>query len=1440
MFSAHRAGPSLGWVGLPSPSRYLHAAGALATELLGVRRQRRHWSGSGRAWIEVRGLDGPDGDRLGADVRAALEDVAGVRWVQLNRTVSRAVLAYDDTAVTTADLAAVLDRVERAHGCAAAPPADDLPGDSFVRDGRALAVTADALGTVVAAAGRIAHWPRLPGGVAAAVVLVDAQPRLRRVVEQRLGPDAADVVIAASGAVAQALAQGPGALAVDLALRAAQLAEAQAVRRAWERAEPTLAERAECSLTRPSCPRPTPLPDGVIERYADIAASTGLAAGVLVGASTRRIGPTATAVALAAPRATRSAREAFAATLTRGLTIDDECLIWRPGALRLLDRVDALVVDPSVLLGDRLVVTEVTDVDGAARTAVWEAAVRDLDAGALGAGWHDASSLTAAPALDSGARQARVLVAPSRDPLAEAAIAAARTASLSLHSLDVAELGTLRPAFDSFAAGSPDRDAALSRLVRDLQRDGHCVALVGAATPEACAAADVAVAVGDAGEPAWTATVTVPGLAAACRIIAAVPDARRASRRGVELAAGGSLLGFLLTLPGVRGRGPGPVAAATAGGLVEGYTAARHCLRRPPPTPEPRLPWHAMSAEEALTRATELGGDDVASRRVAAPPTAPLRLVSLAREELSDPLTPVLAVGAAASAVLGSPVDAGLVGSVMTANAALSLAQRWRSERRLQQLLITQARTAHRLDTTTDSTQLVPVAALRRGDVIALTAGEVIAADARLLTCQDLEVDESALTGESLPVVKDVEATPAAPLAERTSMVHEGTTVLAGSGTAVVTALGRATAAGRAAALSPAPQREVGLQGRLALLTGRVVPLTAAAGAAVGGISLLRGRGLRAAVTSGVSIAVAAVPEGLPLVATMAQQAAARRLAAHGILVRSAQAVEALGRVDVVCFDKTGTLSENRLGVARVRPSAGVGSAELLAAAALATPRDGRRTHATDAAIVDAVPGGAPARDAELAFRPGRAFAAGVAGHRLVVKGAPESVLAASVLSEEQLRAAHQDAEHLARAGLRVLAIADRRIDDGQRANVVRDSALLEPLCSEGLRLLGFVALADTLRPDAPRLLRELRRRHVGVRVITGDHPLTARAVAAQLGLPVSMDEVVTGSRWESLSQADRRAVVRNSSVFARFSPEQKVEIVQELQRSGAVCAMVGDGANDAAAIRAAAVGVGVSSRGSDPARGAADVVLTDGAIGTLIAALDEGGQMWRRVQGALGVLLGGNAGEIAFTLWGTLLTGAAPLGPRQLLVVNMLTDALPAAAVAVSPPRNGGTQHPGGLDEHSLARTVAIRGATTTLGASVAWTLARVTGRRRRAETVGLVALVSTQLAQTLLESRSPLVVVTALGSLGALAAAVSTPGVSHVVGCTPLGPVGWAQALGSACGATALSAFAPAVVDRVGRQWQSALDVRDTEPHERGVQRSDNGHEQFAHHAGQVRSGR
>ncbi len=1385
------------------------ATKALSGDLPGLTLTRRCWRGNGRAWIEVRGLDGPSGRELGPAVLAALRALPGVTSASLNYPLSRVVVGIGDDTTTLRDLCRVVAGAE-SHGAGgkrpAGPPA--LPGDGLLTATRATMLGVHAVGLGAAVTGRALRWPRLPASVEAAVAVVDYQPRLRRLLEDRIGAAATDTVLTLAMAAAHTVTLAPATLAVDTMLEVLKTAECRAEARAWSEHEPGLARHADQpSIRAPS--RPAPPRDGPVERHLQRSAWIQAVGAAVVGAATRSVNMAGTAALVTAPKASRTTRESFAATLGRGLAEQHAVLPLRPESLRRLDRVDAIVIDPRVLCVGKLRVVRVRGAAEGDLSAVWDSAQARLEDNDRYPGWHPV------PGRGPGVE---ALYQPSHHPLASVVLGEARRSGVELISVDIDALGELRPAFDEIGPlRNESVDDALSQALAALQGAGRTVAVLSSAGAQALASADVALGVmpdDDTAPPPWCADLMLADLAGAWRLLHALPAARAASRRGIEIAAGASALGALLMLPDVRGRGPGPVTTGAAAGLLSGYLLARRAVRTATPRPAPALEWHAMSVAQVRkalpppeSDADEPLGSPIPARALAtaqrfaelagAPRRAVWQFVKGVGAELSDPLTPVLALGSAASAILGSPVDAVLVGSVLSGNAMLAASQRLRAESRLNRLLAQQIPPARKVTTGADGKPVyadVVAAQLRPGDVIEVRTHEVIPADARLIDEVDVEVDESTLTGESLSVEKQVEATPGAELAERRCMLFAGTTVVAGTAVAVVTAVGADTQARRAAELVSGEPPAVGLQHQLSQLTNRAFPISMVGGTLVSALGLFRRKGLRQAVASGIAVTVAAVPEGMPLVATLAQAASARRLTNFGALVRIPRSVEALGRVDVVCFDKTGTLTENSLRVAQVRPAPGYSADEVLRCAAQAGPpalNGGRPIHATDSAILEAARavdscGGVHNPDAHLPFRSGRSFSASVTGDQLTVKGAPEVVRAAC---RDTRPGPDPTVRGLANGGLRVIAVARRRLSPEQIKAVENDpddDALIADLSAGELSLVGYLGMSDTPRPQAADLLANLHRSGVGIRLITGDHPITAAAIARELGMPVTAEQVITGAEWDAMSRRDQERTIADRVVFARMSPENKVQIVQTLERTGRVCAMVGDGSNDAAAIRAATVGIGVVGHGSDPARVAADVVLLDGRIESLLNAIEEGRQLWQRVQAAVSVLLGGNAGEVAFAIIGSAITGSSPLNTRQLLLVNMLTDALPAAALAVSTPNEPVARNGRGPDQSALWRAVGVRGATTAAAATTAWAMASVTGRPRRASTVALVALVAAQLGQTLLDSHDRLVVLTAAGSLATMATVISVPGVSQLLGCTPLGPLGWAQALGPAAVAT------------------------------------------------------
>jgi cation-transporting ATPase I len=1400
---------------------------AAAAELLGGERPRRRWSGNGRAWIELRIPDESRSGEYAALLEKTIGGIAGVSRIQLNWPLARLVVDIGENGPAVDELVKVLDAIEPVFTGPADPgqasrepaptkpagsPVIDIPGDGaeVVNHASLLAAKVTSLG--VSAVLQVIGAPRLPRVFAAVTTFAEAQPDVRKVFNRALGRERADTVLALATAITQSLGHTPSVIAADILLRSLRLIEALAAVDGWNEHESRLAVSAGCE-PQPQSPRPRPVPDTRSENYARAATAAGLA-GAIALCSGGGADLASEAVIVAAPRALNYARESFATTFCAGLNRHHHALVLRPESLRRLDGVDVLVVDPAVLTGKSLRVAEVGGVHGELRTKVWQCAQIDVDAGLLGPGVHTGSSLSPGHELPD-LPDLEIAVSCGADPFAEPLIAAARAADLKLVSVDQADPGHLRGAFDELVPADDDIDLGIRDAVRRLQSDGKVVAVVGRDLEQAFAAADLGLGVWVADRPpAWAADVLLPDLKAACRVIDALPAARSAARRGLELAAGGTALGSLTLLPGVRAAGVRPSIAAAALALIPGYVIARGVLTRPDPEAATDIEWHALDADQAQNQLRILR-PDLTGPRPAEAQRPKSRLQTMALDfaagskdvveamwhEMQDPLTPILVTGAFASALIGSPIDGALVGIVLLGSAGIAAAQRFNSERQLKKMLSDQTPPA-RITTGPDQSELVEARQLTPGTIIEVRAGEVVPADARLLSAVAVEVDESSLTGESLPVTKNPAPTPGRPLAERACMLYQGSTVLSGVCRGVVVAVGEATAAGRAMALAPRRRDEVGLHAQLAKVSAKVLPWTLTGGAAVVATALLRGSGIREAVTSGVYCAIAAVPEGLPLVATLAQREAARRLTEHNVLVRDPRSVETLGRIDVVCFDKTGTLSENCLVVTAISAQPGFDDDMILERAALATPvplHEHAPLQATDAAVVSRA-GSQPKRDRELPFRAGRSYAAGLDGRTLAVKGGPEVVLAACADAQDdaarELLLTH--VHEMATGGLRVIAVADRVLTDTDLA--VANESGLEPLCCSGLRLLGFLGITDTPRPDAGELLLGLAKRDISVRVITGDHPATARAIARQIGLEVPDACVITGARWERLSIAERAEVVKNNVIYARMTPEQKVQIVQQISQSGRICAMVGDGANDAAAIRASAVGVGVSSHGSDPARGAADVVLTQGRVGSLLEAIDEGQRLWQQAQAAVAMLLGGNAGEVAFNVYGTVVRGNAPLSARQTLLVNILTDVFPTTAVAVSGVRNMRPPAQRGIDMDDLAHTVAVRAAATTVGASASWSLAVFTrANPRRAATVGLVGLVTTQLGQTLLESQDPLVIGTCAGTFVALAALVMTPGVSRLVGCVPLGPLAWMQAVAPAAALTVLGASRPDLALRV-----------------------------------------
>jgi Ca2+-transporting ATPase len=842
--------------------------------------------------------------------------------------------------------------------------------------------------------------------------------------------------------------------------------------------------------------------------------------------------------------------------------------------------------------------------------------------------------------------------------------------------------------------------------------------------------------------------------------------------------------------------------------------------------------WHARDVIEVM-RSLETSADGLdsreAARRLAAegpnrlPVPRPRSALQIIGGHLTSVPVMVLAGAAALSVASGAVLEAAVIGAVVAANAAVGYFTESRVERiltSLQQAGIpeTQVRRNGR-------EIVLPATALVPGDVVVLKPGQDVPADARLIHVEGLSVDESALTGESAPVFKHPRPVPApgTPLAERTSMVYTGTVVAAGSAVAVVTGTGRNSEVGRVRALvggavaPPTPlERQLDRTGRTLVLAS----LACCAGAL--GLGLLRGVGLLEMLRTTVSLAVAAVPEGLPAVATTTLALGVQRMVERRMVVRRLGAIEGLGATTVICADKTGTLTENRMKVA----AWWVGHARskdhvLERAAALAVlcneaevdeQGEPARGSATEVALLVAARHlGVDCRSLRsrlplLRVQPRMDLAHWMAtvhdqgpGRRLVaVKGAPEQVLARAkyvfdggeprLLTEEDRRAIVGANGHLARRGLRVLGLAFKEVEPEWE------------LSYEGLVWVGLVGLVDPVRAGVRDAIAACRAAGIRTVILTGDQAATAAAVSRELDL-VRQGEVrvLEATELARMDERELREAVRQAHVFARVSPAHKYQIVRALQAGGEVVAMTGDGVNDAAALKAADVGVAMGAAGTDVAREVADVVLLDDDFRSVVGAVEQGRTIQRNIGKSLRFLLGSNFSEILVTLGGLALALGRPLSPIQFLWLNLVSDVLPALALALEPPEPDVMDRPprdpakpllGGRTLASLAGDAALMSAGT-LGAHA---LALARGRTgAAATTVAFSTLTTTQLLYALSsrsESRSgftrlgsnPLLTGVVAGSLGLQVLSVALPPLRRLLGTAPLGAPDWALVLGGA----------------------------------------------------------
>ncbi len=681
---------------------------------------------------------------------------------------------------------------------------------------------------------------------------------------------------------------------------------------------------------------------------------------------------------------------------------------------------------------------------------------------------------------------------------------------------------------------------------------------------------------------------------------------------------------------------------------------------------------------------------------------------ALARQ-IFDPLVLILLAAAFLAAALGERLDAVMILVIVTLNALLSFVQEWRAERALQSLsrMLAAKATVCRSGRTVqiDAREIVP------GDLVRIERGERIPADLKLINATALIVDESPLTGEAHGVVKAPGADPAdAALHERASIAYAGSLVLDGHAAGLVTATGARSEFGTVAALAASVQRQATpLQKRLSRLARRLGVLAVLAALAVALVGYLVGRPLLEIVFTGVSLAVAAVPEGLPALVALSLALGVRAMARRNALVRRLRAAEALGSATVICTDKTGTLTTGRMVAVRAVTARGETAldqpaseidhllAELLRTAgwcndAVSTP-EGLHGEPTETALLDAalrlsaLDGDPPRRVAETPFSAERKRMTVLLereGRREAhMKGAPEVVLGLCAHS------AHEDgdrpigAEERAAWISRIEAMSARGLRVIAAARQVGAETLDEPSdgAGQGYVLLGLIGLMDPPRPRARPAVDAARGAGVQVLMITGDGAGTARAIAEQVGL--KHDVVLTGAEIDALDDAALLAELTRGPVLSRTTPEHKLRVVQLLQGSGEIVAMTGDGVNDAPALKQADIGIAMGVRGVDAAKAAADIVLLDDDFGTIVDAIREGRRQDESIRNFTRFLLSHNFGEVAAVAVSVASGAPLILTPAHLLWINLATDGPIALALGVErantdlmkrPPRRPGS----------------------------------------------------------------------------------------------------------------------------------------------------------------------
>ncbi len=668
-------------------------------------------------------------------------------------------------------------------------------------------------------------------------------------------------------------------------------------------------------------------------------------------------------------------------------------------------------------------------------------------------------------------------------------------------------------------------------------------------------------------------------------------------------------------------------------------------------------------------------------------------------DQFKDAMIIILLVAAAISFVIacveGNPkefFEPGLILLIVVLNAVMGVMQESKAEKALEALKSMSAPHSRVIrngeEQVIESSQLVP------GDVIRLEAGDFVPADARLLKSVNLKSEESALTGESVPSDKDADAIieEKAPLGDRSNMIYSGCSISYGTATAVVTATGMDTEMGKIANLLSGEQdAQTPLQKKLAQLGKYLGFLALGVCAIIFVIGLIAKLPVMEIFMTAVSLAVSAIPEGLPAIVTIVLSIGVQRLAKRNAVIRRLPAVETLGGASIICSDKTGTLTQNRMTLMKAYTEEATEDIsrenskairKLLGYATLCCDgsirfEDGQVQHIGDptetAIILGAHNNGMTQADlnsrfprvAELPFDSDRKLMTSVNkvdGKLLViVKGAVDMMMPRCIKGD--LEKAKEMNEEMSSGALRVIAVSYKEIDE-----LPEDLSTLE----QGLTFMGLLGMIDPPRPEAAEAVRTCLRAGIKPVMITGDHVVTASAIAKALGILQPGQRAITGAELDAMTDEELDAQVEKISVYARVSPENKIRIVKAWQRKDQVVSMTGDGVNDAPALKAADIGCAMGITGTDVAKGAADMTLSDDNFATIVEAVKEGRSIYRNIKKVVNFLLGTNIGEVIAVFFAMLLWQKTPLLSMQLLWINLITDSLPAIALGMEPIEEG------------------------------------------------------------------------------------------------------------------------------------------------------------------------